>query len=207
MAVRTRIQPLERTLRLITDNALSPRAQSAAVAAFAREKLKEAQAQNRRVLGRVPAHRQFVDGSEGKALEQVRADGGRIAFTFEIAADLTGFILAELQRVSPVDSGDYRKSHLIFADGREVAAGADLAGVEEVVFLNTQPYSRKIEAGTMRMKVDGTSGVYQQATRAAQRRFGNLAAINFEYRSPIGTAQRGKAGRASRVPAISVEMR
>lgn len=207
MAVRTRIQPLEQTLRLVVDRALSPKAQSAAVAAYARQKLKEAQQQNQRVLGRVPAHREFVDGSEGKALESVRPDGGRIAFTFEIAADLTGFILAELQRVSPVDSGDYRKSHMIFADGREVEAGADLAGVDEVVFLNPQPYSRKIEAGAMKMRVEGTSAVYQQAARAAQRRFGNLASIKFSYRAPISGAASRKAERAARVPAIVVVMR
>lgn len=206
MAVRTRIQPLEKTLRLIIDNALSPKAQSAAVAAFARTKLREAQAQNRRVLKREPAYRQFVDGSEGKPLEQVRPDG-RIVFTFEIGADLVGFILAELQRVSPVDSGDYRKSHMVFADGREVAPGADLAGAEEIVLLSPLPYSRKIELGLMRMRVDGTSEVYQQAARAARRRFGNIAIINFEFRSPVGTAQRGQAGRASRVPAIVVRMR
>ncbi len=206
MAVRTRIQPIEKTLRLITDGALSPKAQSAAVAAFARTKLREAQAQNRRVLKREPAYRQFVDNVEGRPLEQVRPDG-RIVFTFEIGADLVGFILAELQRVSPVDSGDYRKSHMVFADGREVEPGANLAGAEEIVLLNPQPYSRKVELGLMRMKVDGTSEVYQQATRAARRRFGNIAIINFEFRSPIGTAQRGKAGRASRVPAISVQMR
>jgi hypothetical protein len=207
MAVRTRIQPLEKTLRLMVDRALSPAAQSRAVAAYAREKLQEAQAQNRRVLGRIPAHRRFVDGSEGKALESVRPDGGRIVFTFEIAADLTGFILAELQRLSPVDSGDYKKSHMIFADGREVEAGAPLVGVDEVVFLNPLPYSRAIELGRMRMRVEGTSAVYQQATREAQRRFGNLASIKFSYRAPIGGAATGKAGRASRVPAIVVRMR
>lgn len=206
MAVRTRIQPIEKTLRLITDNALSPKAQSAAVAAFARQKLREAQAQNRRVLKREPAYRQFVDNVEGRPLEQVRPDG-RIVFTFEIGGDLVGFILAELQRVSPVDSGDYRKSHMVFADGRQVEPGANLAGAEEIVLLSPLPYSRKIELGLMKMKLDGTSEVYQQATRAARRRFGNIAIINFEFRSPIGTAQRGKAARASRVPAISVQMR
>lgn len=206
MAVRTRIQPIEKTLRLITDGALSPKAQSAAVAAFARQKLREAQAQNRRVLKREPAYRQFVDNVEGRPLEHVRPDG-RIVFTFEIGADLVGFILAELQRVSPVDSGDYRKSHLVFADGREVEPGANLAGAEEIVLLSPLPYSRKIELGLMKMKLDGTSEVYQQAARAALRRFGNLASIRFSFRAPIGGATTGKAGRASRVPALVIRMR
>lgn len=206
MAVATRIQPIEQTLRLVVDHAISPRAQSTAVAAYARQALKDAQAQNQRALGRVPAHRQFVDGSEGKPLDQVRADGGRIVFTFEIATDIATFILAELQRVSPVDSGDYKASHKLFADGREVAPGEDVSGAEELIFLNPLPYSRKIELGVMTMRVPGTDAVFQQATRAAQRRFGNVASIRFSYRASIGGGTR-KAASASRVPAIVVTMR
>lgn len=207
MAVRTRIQPLSQSLDILVRDTLSPAARSKAVAAFAREKLQEAQAQNSRVLGRMPEHRQFVDGAEGKPLDQVRPDGGRIVFEFEIAQDIVPAILAELERVSPVLSGDYRNSHMVFADGRQVLPGEPVPAAQEYVFLNPQPYARRIELGKMKMRVSGTDRVFQQAQRAAARRFGNLASIRFSYRSPIGTAQTGKAGRASRVPAIVVTMR
>lgn len=202
MAVRTRIQPMERTLRIITDGALSPAEQSRAVAAFASGKLREAQQQNERVLGHVPTHRTFVDGAEGKPLESVRPDG-RIVFEFEIRSDIATFIAAELKRLSPVLTGAYLRGQKVFADGREVVPGEAMPLAAVLTFLATVPYSRKIEAGRMRMRVPGTSQVYQQAAKAAQRRFGNLASIRFTYAATAG----GKAARASRNPAIVVTMR
>ncbi len=207
MAVRTRIQPLSQSLSILVRDSLSPAARSKVAADFAREKLREAQAQNARVLGREPEFQQFVDGSAGKALDLVNPDRGRIVFEFDIAQDIVPVILAELERVSPELSGDYRKSHLVFADGRQVLAGESVPAAEEYVFLNPVAYARKIELGAMKMRVPGTDRVYQQAQRAAASRFGNIARIRFTYRSPIGTAQSGKAGRASRVPALSVVMR
>jgi hypothetical protein len=204
MATRTRIQPLSQTLDIMVRDTLSPAARSRAVAAFAREKLREAQETNRRTLKREPAYRQYVDGSEGRPLEQVNPDGGRITFTFDVVADVTSFILAELERISPVDSGDFRRSHMAFADGREVKAGEAMPQAEEFVFLSPLPYSRAIELGRMRMRVAGTDRVYQQVARLAAARFGNLAAVKFTFRDAVGLAG-GK--RADRVPAITVRMR
>lgn len=207
MAVRTRIQPLSQSLDIIVRDTLAPAARSKAVAAFAREKLQEAQAQNRRVLNREPAYKQFVDGVAGRPLDQVRADGGRIAFEFEIAQDIVPAILAELERISPVLSGDYRKAHMVFADGRQVMPGEATPGAEEFVFLNPLPYARTIEVGGMKMRVSGTDRVYQQAARIAAGRFGNLASIRFGYVAPAGSPHRGRAARAARSPAITLNMR
>lgn len=207
MPVSTRIQPLSQALDIVVQDTLSPAARSRAVAGFARETLREAQAQNRRTLKREPAYRQFVDGAEGKPLEQVRADGGRIVFEFDIAEDITTAIMAMLVDLSPVDTGDYRQSHFLFADGRMVLKGEAAPPAEEYTFLNLMEYSRAIELGRMKMRVEGTSRVYQQAARIAQGRFGNLASIDFTYRSPRGSATSGKAGRAARTPAIVVTMR
>lgn len=187
MAVRTRIQPFSQALDIIVRDTLSPAARSRAVAAFAREKLREAQAQNSRVLGREPAFRQFVDGTEGRPLEQVRADSGRIVFEFELTEDLVSTVLTLLERFSPVDSGDYKRSHIVFAGGRQVLPGEAVPMASDFVFLNPLPYARKIELGKMKMRRSGTDRVYQQAAQAAMRRFGNLARIQFSYRTPIGT--------------------
>jgi hypothetical protein len=206
MAVRTRIQPFEQSLRVLVDDTLSPAAQSRALAGFARATLAETQRQNQAVLRRVPPFRQFVDGAEGRSLDAVKPEG-RIVFEFDVGSDVTAFIMGELERLSPVDSGAYRRSHFLFADGRQVLAGEAAPQAEEFIFLNSQPYARAIELGQMKMKVEGSSRVYQQVQRIAAGRFGNLASIRFSYRSPIGTATTGKAGRASRVPAIVVSLR
>lgn len=201
-----RIDPIAKDLAVIIDEELSPAAQSRALAAFARSTLQDAQAQNRAALGRTPAHRQYVDRREGADLESVRPSGV-IVFEFDVAEDITAFILEELQRVSPVDSGDYKRAHMLFADGRQVLAGEKAPEAETFLFCNPLPYARRIEAGTMRMRVDGTSAVYQQAARAAQRRFGNMAAIKFTYTDPPFGGLSRKAARAGRIPALTVQMR
>ena len=54
MALRTRVEPLDRDIAILVDETLSPAAQSRAVATFARAQLAAAQDVNRRVLGRIP---------------------------------------------------------------------------------------------------------------------------------------------------------
>ena len=54
------------------------------------------------------------------------------------------------------------------------------AAAEEYVFINTQPYARKIEGtGGRRMAPQAPDGVYQAVATLAQRRFGNIARITF----------------------------
>lgn len=200
MAVATRIEPLSRDLSILVDDTLSPKAQSKAIAAFARGELKEAQEINGRALGRVPRHKTWVDGRAEAPLDSVKPDGGRIVFAFEILVDVLQFIAATLREKSPVgppDGGHYRDSHKLFADG--VAADAlRPPPAAEYVWLNTAPYARKIEVGSMRMTVPGSDHVYEQTRQIAARRFGNTAAIRFTYRSTVG---------ASRVPALTVTPR
>jgi len=75
------------------------------------------------------------------------------------------------------------------------------------VFLNIQPYARKIERGQSSQAPDG---VYQAVATLAQRRFGNVAKITFSYRTAIGGAIIGgrKGDRSDlRNPAIIVSLR
>lgn len=67
MAVKTRLEPLDRDIALILDQELSPGARSRRLAEFAKEQLVVAQDQNRRALGAVPPHETFVDGAAGRS--------------------------------------------------------------------------------------------------------------------------------------------
>ena len=199
MAVATRIEPLSRDLSILVDETLSPKAQSKAVAAFARGELREAQTINGRALGRVPRHKTVVDGRTEAPLETVKADGGRIVFEFEILVDVLIFIAQTLYAKSPVLTGRYRESHQLYADGVLVTSGAQLApAADRYTFLNPLPYSRKIEAGKMKLRVPGSSHVYEQTRQIATRRFGNVAAVRFIYQTVAG---------ADRVPALTVTPR
>ena len=152
----------------------------------------------------------FVDGAKGAPEEAVKPNGV-IVYEYNRLGEVVQFTLDTLFDRSPVDSGAYRKSHMLFVDGHPVRNLANWREGQEVVILNTVPYARKIEQGRMKMRVSGTSRVYQTAARIVRRRYGNLASIYFTYRSALGlnyVAMPGgdRAGHdretATRVPAI-----
>lgn len=182
MAVRTKIEPIERDISVIIDGLLSPEAQSAAFAGFAQERLVEAQAINTQALGFLPPHDQFVDGRKDAPLETVRPNG-LIVFEFELLPDIFRWVGDQLVRSSPRKSGRYADSHLFLADGVIVPAGAPVPKADEYTFVNTQPYARKIDRGLSNQAPDG---VYQVVAAMAAGRFGNMASILFGY-TPLQT--------------------
>jgi hypothetical protein len=184
MSLQVRVEPLERDV--IVDLAgLSGEEASAAIAAYAREQLGEAQAINAQALGSVPPHETFVDGREGVPLESVRPEGGRIVFKFDLVLDLFAWIGAQLVEHSPHLRGVYAASHIFLADGVEMEAGAAVPEADEYVFINVQPYARKIERGQSSQAPDG---VYEAVALLAQKRFGNVAKISFTFRSVVGAS-------------------
>lgn len=206
MAVRTRVEPIDRDVALILSEVLSPKARSARLAEFAHEQIDEAKEINRRALGAVPPLTITVDGREGAPLTSVKPDG-TIRGDFELVNETLAWINTQLQKHSPVRSGLYAKSHELFADGVDTENPNNAPPASEYVFLNVQPYSRKIERGQSSQAPDG---VYQVVTTLAQRRFGNIASITFGYRTAVGGGLVGgrKGDRSNlRNPAIIVRLR
>ncbi len=210
MAVSSRIDPLDRDIELIIANDLSPAARSAHLANFAREKLAEAQAGNQVALGRVPPHETIVDQRRGAVVETVKPDG-TIVFEFEMIETALAAIGEMLVLQSPVLSGDYQDSHVLLADGIAITPGQPIPAASEYVFVNSQPYARKIERG---LSPQAPEGVYHAVAVLASRRFGNLASVKFSYRTLLTPpASRGanraerKAESAARQPAIIITTR
>ncbi len=179
MAVRTRVEPINRDIDLIVSEDLSPSARSKLLASFAEEQFKEAQTLNSRALGRVPKYETFVDGRAGADLATVKPSGS-IVFEFELVSDVIEWIQQMLIQHSPERSGRYSRSHILFADGVEVQFGANVPDAHEYVFVNTQPYARKIERG---LSAQAKSGVYEIVSVLASRRFGNIAKVKFTFRA------------------------
>lgn len=179
MAVRTRIEPIDRQIAVAIRAGETPEERSFALAAIARNSLAEAQEINRRATGHVPTHDTFVDGVEGRSLESVKPDGV-IVFEFHLLGDLFEWIAAQLVKHSPVFKGNYQASHLFFADGVEVPAGTAAPDASEYVFINAQPYARKIERG---QSPQAPEGVYQAVAALASAKYGNVARIRFGRRS------------------------
>lgn len=228
MVVRTRIAPLAQTIKLLVANTISPEAQKAAVANFATGAIAEADATNRRVLGRVPPRTVTVDGRAGAALTSVNPDGGTIIVEYELIADVLVWIGDTLRARSPIQSGHYRDGWTLLADGHEVAIGDDVPPAEEYTLVNTEPYSRKIEVGLTK---SGRPFVIQVPNRIAERtatdaasRFGNMAkirstfiALENAYVLKHDAISRARPGRRRRIsaragstityPAITVTMK
>ncbi len=198
------LQSVAEAIDITISRTLSPAARQTRVAAFARDKLAQAEQQNDAVLGYVPTHTTAVDGRQGAALESINPDGGTIVFEFDLINSLLEWIGAELVQRSPVKTGRYARSFRLFADGIEIDPGKPLPAAEEFVFVNITPYARKIEQGE---SPQAPHGVFLTVADFAQQRFHNQARIYFTYRN-VETGEPAPAipghNRDSRQPAILV---
>jgi hypothetical protein len=215
-SVRTKVEPIDRDIKLMISEELSPQAKTQIFKQMALEEIRSTTASNRQILGRVPNALVTVDGRVDPTLGSLRADSVVVA-EFELVNDVLIWIGDQLEQHSPVGrSGRYRASHTLLADGVEVRRGETVPPAEEYVFINTQPYARKIELGSSSQAPDG---VYQVVAVLAKR-FGNIAKVSFGYRVPMfgainqwasstksGSKRRSRAEWLRRQPAIIVRTR
>jgi len=206
MAVRTKVVSIDRDVRLIADELLSPAARQRQFADSAREILRDTDETNRQALGRIPRSATYVDGRLGADLASVKPNGA-IVREYDLFVDVLIFIAAQLERDSPIAKrpdkrpghpGYYKASHTLFADGTEVAVNQQIPAAAQYVFLSDAPYSRKIEKWF---------AVYERVAGIASRRLGNVAKIYFGWRAPAsGRLLEGPKGNRSdgRFPAIII---
>ncbi len=193
MAVRIRLDPIDRDIKLLLSQELSPQRQADVFKQFAHQEINAAKAHNRAILKREPRMTVTVDGSQNESLSSLKITSVVIA-DFEIVLEALGWIDTQLKMHSPVLSGLYAKSHELFADGQHVENPNNAPVADEYVFINVQPYARKIELGQSSQAPDG---VYHAVATLA-RKFGNVAKISFGYRSAVGFASlSGWAGSSS----------
>lgn len=193
-------------------------------ATYAAQAIAEIDAANRSILGRVPPPIITVDGRRGADLSRVDLTRGIIVADWAVIDDVLIWIGETLRERSPMRSGRYRDSHTLFADGVEIELGAQVPQAGEYVFLNPQPYARKIEIGRTRsgraFVIQVQNRIYERTAADARARFGNVVTIMETYRAPLGGALlkyvpiRGAASRIAssterdlRVPAIVVSLR
>lgn len=119
------------------------------------------------------------------ALAQVNSLSDAIVFTFELSHDVIAYIMNLLAKHSPYKSGKYMHSHVIFADGvlvEDTRNIPEFAG--EYLFVNTLPYSVKIEEGESSM---APNGVYELVANEASKRYGGTCIITFiDYAGTFG---------------------
>ena len=181
MAIKTRIDSISKDIDLIVSDLLSPKAQSHAIADFARDEIKKANAANNRVLGRVPPNVTTVDGVKNGNLDSVRPNGGSIITEWEIISDVLVWIGNTLRERSPFVSGDFRDGWTLLADGKVTEVNDQVPPAEVYTFVNTVPYARKIEVGKTKSGRDFVISVpnriAERTAKDAAKRFGNIAKI------------------------------
>lgn len=182
MSLSVKVQPIDKDLAVLFPDVFSPAARSAMLAQVARTALADAEAQDEAVLGVVPTHVTYVDGSAGASEDGVRPDGV-IVYEFSLVSDVFLWIDEQLQIHSPSRSGRFSRSLKLYADGVEVDPSGPIPDAVEYVYLNTQPYSRKIERG---FSPQAPNGVFEAVAALARARFGKLAKISFTYRAVVG---------------------
>lgn len=102
----------------------------------------------------------------------------RIEYSYVSMGEVIAFALTTLRNLSPVGSvgdkhpGLYRDSHLIFINGHVVPDVSRWQPGQQINISNPEPYSRKVEAGKMKMSVPGH--VYQFAQPIIQARYPNI---------------------------------
>ena len=198
--------PIRRDLDIAFKSDFSLAARSQHLADVARTAFAAAEAVNFAVTGQRLASATFVDGREGAALESVRPDGtlSRVFDLLPLALTDTGDML---RQYSPVKTGAYQNSHVLLADGAEIAAVTDgwqapaiAAGVGELVFIPTVAYARRIEPadGRKAWSDQAPDGVYHVVAEIAQQTYGKLARFTFGYRELAGTPESAPERRARR---------
>lgn len=169
MARASKFQTFDRDIQIATAG-ISPEAISAELA-------RVAVTERDRVirLGEAsPVYDTFVNGVRGAPETSVKAPGP-IVYVFSYWQPIIEFALAYLRKRSPVLSGRYAASHMVMVGGQVMRPDAPLSADEEVTIVSDQPYSRKIESGHMKMSVP--RGVYDDAVRQIQRRFGAVISV------------------------------
>jgi hypothetical protein len=228
MGVSFRVDPIDRMTKTLLAGLNEQRKEMAAQ--FAREEIARAEAINKSATGGEVKYTVSVDGRVGAPLESVNTNGGSIVAEFNLGTDVLRWIADTLKARSPSRSGRYIAAQIMLADGRETSPYGRVPPADEYVFLDTAPYSPKIEMGKTKAGRSFTlsasnARVYDRTAKEARSRFKDIADIQYSFRQLAGHHAkayrrvkayadphgRGRAGREAGTvvgaPAIVVKMK
>ncbi len=170
-----------RNIRLFRDQALSPAAQSARLAAVAIQVRDQAVRS-----GDAPPHwTTNVDGRQGAPESSVRPDGF-ILYKFNVMGLAAKAALQLCKERSPVRSGRYRDSWVVVVEGKPWNGDvADVPDGAEIMIVNPQPYARKIDTGAMK-KMSVPPGIVEAVRQSVQRKFPTVNAARAFVTVPSG---------------------
>jgi hypothetical protein len=109
---------------------------------------------------------------------------GPIVYLYQYLTEVVEVALTTLQRLSPVRSGLYAKSHTIYVGGSPVGR-APKEITQEIIISNPVPYARKIEVGKTRsgrpFVIQVPNRIYERTAKALRSKYRNVAKIEYTY--------------------------
>jgi hypothetical protein len=154
----------------------------------ARQTHAEIMADARAESGFAPQWQAYANRPGNSNLDSVIVPGP-IVYLYHYTTEVIEQALTLLQRLSPVRSGLYAKSHTIYVGGSPVARAPEEIS-EQTIISNPVPYARKIEIGKTRsgraFVIQVPNRIYERAAKALRSRYRNVAKIEFNYTSVTG---------------------
>lgn len=163
----------EQDIRLFIDRTVGPEAAKRMLITRAREALADFMARQ----SVKPMVHILTDGRETGTEDTVKPFGV-IRYEFSRIREVVSFALRELERLSPVLSGRYRRSWITLID--RVQVGMDqVDGGQPVMIVNFQPYARKIHVGSRGFEVP--AGIVEKVRQIVLRRFRRMISVNIQF--------------------------
>lgn len=127
---------------------------------------------------------------------------GPIVFNYKYIREIVQVARDWLQRNSPVDSGEYVRSHTLFVDGAAVdVLPPNITGPLDIMIANLVPYARKIEVGKTEsgraFVIQVAPNIYERCSEMLISRYGEIAKISFGY-SALSNAYALKSNQVTR---------
>lgn len=193
MPIITRIVPSN--FSVIVNRPINPLQHRIIVSGFVALKLAEVQQINRGALGYAPNYKTTVDGQQSGSVLNLKVDGGKAVFDFEVAdpIEVVEAALKALRDGSPVVSGAYRDAHTVFVEGEEVENLQEIKPSDQVIIANPIPYARRLEIGKTKSGrdfiVQAPNRLYERVTDQLITKFEGRFKIQFRYLELEGAHQ------------------
>lgn len=137
----------------------------------------------------------FVDRVKTRDTRRVKFAGQIQAFDNAIAdmGFIVGQVLGRLTAASPIGPAKkelehYINMHFVLINGTEWQPGQEISPGDEIVFINVQPYAKRIEEG---WSSQAAGGVYRPTARWAKSTFGSAWHVKYTLRpSNVGGSVR-----------------
>lgn len=147
-------------------------------------------AEARTSRGAAPAFTAYANRPGNADLDSVMLPGP-IVFEYFYGREIVEAALAALIEASPVRSGKYRDSHMLFVNGvRAERIPERFAASDEIMIANPVPYARRLEIGKTEsgrdFLVSVPNRIYQRTVAKLRARYANLANVVFDYASLPG---------------------